>query len=171
MRNRLLPLAAAFGALAMLNPALRASSPALPQPDDSRTIVHVLNRAGFGARPGDVEKVRAIGLDRYIDQQLHPDRIPDSGVATRLADLKSVGMSSREIAETYERPLEEFRRQRAANGRQNAPPPPDTPPAMQDPVQQGAQAVVLELSEQKVLRAIYSDRQLQEVLTDFWFNH
>src|SRR5258707_1536442 len=153
-------------------PLIAAPPPAVN--NDAQLVVHVLNRIGFGARPGDVEKVRAIGpggIARYIDERLHPDRIPDSGVATRLADLKGVGMSSREIADTYERPLEEFRRQRAANGRQNAAPPPDTPPAMQDPVQQRAQAVVLELSEQKVLRAIYSDRQLQEVLTDFWFNH
>src|SRR5205814_7279649 len=68
------------------------------------------------------------------------------------------------------------RRERAANGRQNGQPQNgqangDLPPPMQDPVQQRAQSVVLELSEQKLLRAIYSDRQLQEVLADFWFNH
>ncbi|HEV3142042.1 MAG TPA: DUF1800 domain-containing protein [Vicinamibacterales bacterium] len=148
--------------------------------NDARTVAHILNRIGYGARPGDVEKVRAIGLDRYIDEQLHPDRIPDSAAASRLAGLTSITMNSREIAEKYERPLEELRRQRAANGRQDAPPARgagapgvsnDAPPAMQDPVQQRAQAVVLELSEQKILRAIYSERQLQEVLTDFWFNH
>jgi uncharacterized protein (DUF1800 family) len=151
--------------------ALTASVVAGPSPavsNDSRTIAHVLSRIGFGARPGDVEKVRAIGLDRYIDQQLHPERVPDSSVASRLAGLTTVGMSSREIADRIERPLEESRRQRKANGGQNAQP---DPAAMQDPVQQKAQAVVLELSEQKIIRAVYSDRQLQEVLTDFWFNH
>jgi len=136
--------------------------------NDAKTITHVLNRVAFGPRPGDVEKIRAIGINRYIDEQLHPERIPDSALAPRLAGLGSVTMSSREIAEKYEQPLMEARRQRAANGKQNDQPP---EPAMQDPVQQRAQSVVLELSEQKVLRAIYSDRQLQEVLTDFWFNH
>ena len=134
--------------------------------NDGRTIDHVLNRIGFGARPGDVDRVRAMGLDRYIDLQLHPERIPDSALAARLASLSSIAMSSREIAEAYERPLEEFRRQRAASGREDG-----APPAMPGPVQQRANSVVLELSEQKVLRATYSERQLQEVLTDFWFNH
>jgi len=43
-------------------------------PNDDKAIVHVLNRIGFGPRPGDVEKVRAMGLQAYIDQQLHPVR-------------------------------------------------------------------------------------------------
>src|SRR5207247_6257406 len=45
------------------------------------------------------------------------------------------------------------------------------PPKMPDPLQQKANRVVIELGEQKILRATYSERQLQEVLTDFWFNH
>ena len=39
---------------------------------------HVLSRTGFGPRPGDVERVRALGLQRYIDEQLHPERIADA---------------------------------------------------------------------------------------------
>jgi uncharacterized protein (DUF1800 family) len=122
-----------------------------------------------------------MGVDRYIDEQLHPERIPDSAMASRLSGLESITLSSREISDKYEQPLMEARRERAANGRQNAQPGGDTSVpgagapgvgnAMQDPVQQRAQSLVLELSEQKVLRAVYSDRQLQEVLTDFWFNH
>ncbi|HMD35321.1 MAG TPA: DUF1800 domain-containing protein [Vicinamibacterales bacterium] len=144
--------------------------------NDARTATHVLNRVAFGARPGGVERVRAIGIDRYIDEQLHPERIPDTSMAPRLAGLSSLTMSSREISEKYEQPLLQARRERAANGRQNGQPQNgqangDLPPPMQDPVQQRAQSVVLELSEQKLLRAIYSDRQLQEVLADFWFNH
>ena len=45
---------------------------------EDQRILHVLNRLGFGARPGDVEKVKAMGLDRYIDQQLHPEKIDDA---------------------------------------------------------------------------------------------
>src|SRR5262249_30148057 len=144
--------------------------------NDPRTVAHVLNRVAFGTRPGDSDRVRAMGVDRYIDEQLHPERIPDSAMAPRLARLSTIGMSSREISEKFEQPLMEARRERAANGRENnpqnaQPQAGDMPPAMQNPLQQRAQSVVLELSEQKVLRAIYSDRQLQEVLTDFWFNH
>src|SRR5688572_15307927 len=84
------------------------TSPALP--DDERTIVHVLNRITFGPRPGDVEKVKAMGLERYIDQQLSPQRIADEGMDARLSGLPSVTMSSREISEKYEQPQQEQRR-------------------------------------------------------------
>ena len=134
-----------------------------------RAIVHVLNRIGYGPRPGDIERVRALGLQRYVDEQLHPERISDNGMAARLAPLSTVAMSSREIAERFELPTIERRQERqqnAANGAANSADPP-----MMDPVQQRANSLVLELSEQKVLRAVYSERQLQEVLTDFWFNH
>ena len=51
---------------------------AVPPKADDRTIVHVLNRLGFGAAPGDVERVRTMGLAAYIDQQLQPERIDDA---------------------------------------------------------------------------------------------
>jgi uncharacterized protein (DUF1800 family) len=133
-----------------------------------QAIVHALNRIAYGPRPGDVERVRAIGLSRYIDEQLHPDRMSDNGMTTRLAPLSTIAMGSREIAQKFELPTIEARQQRQknANGAAN----PADPPAM-NPVQQRANSLVLELSEQKLLRAVYSERQLQEVLTDFWFNH
>src|SRR5579862_2460575 len=101
--------------LALAVPMAAASRPPAPTNSDPRTIAHVLNRIGFGARPGDVENVRAIGLDRYIDQQLHPDRVSDNALAPRLGGLASINLSSHEIAQQYERPLEEMRRQRKAN--------------------------------------------------------
>ena len=132
-----------------------------------KAIVHVLNRIAFGPRPGDVERIRAVGIDRYIDQQLHPPRVGDPGMAARLSDLASIGMSSHEIAREYELPQLQARRERKQNAEADqagAPPKPD-------PLQQKANGVIVELAQQKVLRAIYSERQLQEVLTDFWFNH
>jgi uncharacterized protein (DUF1800 family) len=141
----------------------KASAIAFPTDEDA--VVHVLNRLAFGPRPGDVERVRAMGLQRYIDQQLHAERIPDAAMTARLAGLTTIGLSSREIAVEYEMPLIEARRMR-----KQAVQAPDQPP-MPDPLEQKANTVVLELAEQKVLRAVYSDRQLQEVLTDFWFNH
>ena len=131
-----------------------------------KVIVHLLNRIAFGPRPGDVARVRAIGVDRYIDQQLHPAGLQDAGMAARLSGLASIGMSSRDIAQVYERPQLEARRERKQNAREGQGEPPKP-----DPLQQKANGVIVELSEQKVLRAIYSERQLQEMLTDFWFNH
>jgi uncharacterized protein (DUF1800 family) len=141
-------------------------------PTDDKAIVHVLNRVGYGPRPGDVAAVRDIGLQRYIEQQLQPDRIPDGAVSARLAGLTTIGMSAREITEQFEIPqlqMRQARRQQAArSGDQNEP---AQPPRPTPEMQQRANQVVMELSEQKLIRAIYSDRQLQEVLTDFWFNH
>jgi uncharacterized protein (DUF1800 family) len=142
-----------------------AAEPAI----EDRTIVHVLNRIGFGARPGDVERVRQLGIRRYLDEQLHPDRIPDAALQLRLAHLPTVGLSAREISERFEQPLIQARRER----KQQAAQPPDSDPRRQAaiPAERQANLVIVELAEQKLLRAIYSDRQLHEVLADFWFNH
>jgi uncharacterized protein (DUF1800 family) len=162
-------LAAAAG-LALASAGTRANPAAASFPTDDQAIVHVLNRIGFGPRPGDVAKVREIGLRRYIDQQLHPDRITDDELAPRLAGLSTVGLSTREIADRFEIPLLQARRARRESasgqdrGRLESPQP--TPD-----MRQRANQLVLELSQQKLLRAIYSERQLEEVLTDFWFNH
>jgi uncharacterized protein (DUF1800 family) len=163
--------ACAFGAFSAIAAALAISSPsAATFPDDSRTIVHVLNRIGFGARPGDVERVQKMGLQRYIDEQLHPERIPDVAVSARLAGFTTLGLSIDEIARDYERPQQELQRrfqlQQGANADPNAPRPPEVMAA-----QQKAGSVLQEMAQQKLIREIYSERQLQEVLTDFWFNH
>jgi len=154
-------------AIAILATLSTAAAGSVRNASGDAAIVHVLNRIAFGPRAGDIERVRAIGVDRYIDQQLHPERLPDSSISARLSGLSSIGMSSRDIAEAYERPLLEARRDRKADAQAGD----NDKPKIPDPIQQKANGVIVELSEQKVLRAIYSDRQLQEVLTDFWFNH
>jgi uncharacterized protein (DUF1800 family) len=147
--------------------------------DSDKAILHILNRIGYGPRPGDIEKVREMGLERYIDQQLHPEKLADAGMEARLAGLETVHLSSRQISEQYEQPQIEMRRQRQLqagnNGNNGQPPDPSTmTPEMRRAMQanqQQAQSVLLELQEQKLLRAVYSDKQLQEVMADFWFNH
>src|SRR5712692_10318888 len=161
-------VAAAITFLGATAPGREALSAApSTSPNDDQTILHVLNRIAFGPRSGDVQRVRAMGLQRYIENQLHPDRIPDSDMTARLSGLTTVRLSSREIAENYEIPELQARRDKKAEaaGRQ------DQQPKAPDPLQQKANSVIVELGEQKILRAVYSDRQLQEVLTDFWFNH
>jgi uncharacterized protein (DUF1800 family) len=146
-------------------------------PTDDHAIVHVLGRAGFGPRPGDVERVRSLGIQRYLDEQLRPERINDAPMTARLAGLTTIGLSSRQIAEQYEIPQLEARRQKKQEAKEDpAAGDPSTglgagvkqPP---DAMQLRANTVMVELSAQKLLRAVYSERQLQEVLTDFWFNH
>src|SRR5215471_3629792 len=93
--------------------ALAASAPksAVPANPDDKTILHVLNRIGFGARPGDVERVRQIGLAAYIDQQLHPERIADRGVEEHLARFETLSKNSRQIAQEYYVPAQMARQQ------------------------------------------------------------
>ena len=76
MRSFTRTIAAVLAAAAL---TASSSSSAVPSKPDDKTILHVLNRIGFGARPGDVDRVRQIGLATYIDQQLHPERIADHG--------------------------------------------------------------------------------------------
>src|SRR5687767_6519336 len=145
----------------------------IPARPDDKTILHVLNRTGFGARPGDVERVRQIGLGAYIEQQLRPDRVPDPALAPRLARLETNGMSTRELADDYFGPAMEARR--TAQQAQRNSMPENSADRQRTPEQMEAQrrsrTVLIDLSEQKILRAAYSERQLEEVLTDFWFNH
>jgi uncharacterized protein (DUF1800 family) len=146
----------------------------VPAKPDERAILHVLNRTGFGARPGDVERVREEGLARYIDRQLHPEKIEDSDIDRRLASLDALRKSTREIATEYYEPAMEARRaaQKAAgqaDGMMAEERPAPTP--AQAAAARKSREVLIQLSEQKILRAAFSERQLEEVMTDFWFNH
>src|SRR5262249_39415157 len=79
------------------------SSPVTPMPDEKK-IVHALNRLTFGVRPGDVDRVRAIGLDKWFDQQLHPEKINDSAMEARLAPFRTLKMSTREMVSAFPPP-------------------------------------------------------------------
>jgi len=76
-----------------------ASDPS--QMDDSRRALHALQRLTFGPRPGDAERVAAIGVDKWIDLQLHPEKIDDSAVNARLSGFRTLGMETREIVENF----------------------------------------------------------------------
>src|ERR1051325_5539549 len=69
----------------------RAKAPALTE---EQRIAHVLNRLGFGPRPGDVERLKAMGLDNYINQQLNPEKINDTVAENKIKDLTVLNMST-----------------------------------------------------------------------------
>jgi uncharacterized protein (DUF1800 family) len=166
--------------------AARGPASAVPARADDRTIVHVLNRAGFGPRPGDVAHVRQIGLEVWIEQQLQPERIPDAAVEARLRSYETLDLSSSEIAQQYFLPAKRARKARKAEQGKRAEQgkaeeagtvvgpnfsSAGTSADAMPPEMKRARQVLVELSAQKIVRAVYSDRQLEEVLTDFWFNH
>jgi uncharacterized protein (DUF1800 family) len=214
---------------------------------EEQRIVHVLNRLAFGARPGDIERVRKMGLENYIEQQLNPSKIDDSLLEAKLRNLPTLQMSNGELLAKYPQPNQILRRlqrtgqlppelaalvqqrqqgqpgqpaqgQPAQSTQQNsmqddkAMPEKAGPPSVDaerivgeamnaqanpqaarqqaqdaDPQRRAfrqavmeymrqnglgnPQRIVGELDASRVLRAVYSERQLQEVMVNFWENH
>jgi len=141
--------------------------------NEQEAILHALNRLGFGSRPGEVEEIEKEGLDRWIQAQLHPETIDDHAMANRLAEYPVLERSSTDLLNLYPQPqvaakrmgitVEEYQKRMQEL---EHPPQGMHPAASSNP-----QEIVNELSEAKLLRAIYSERQLDEQLANFWFNH
>ena len=106
---------------------------------------HLLSRLTFGARPGDAAEIQRVGVKKWIDRQMHPDLIGESPrLIGKLSALKTINESPAALAQEF--PLRGEAQARVAT-------------------------IGRELTEAKVYRALYSERQLEEVLVDFWFNH
>ena len=129
---------------------------------DRQQAIHALNRLAFGPRPGDVDRVLAIGVDVWIDQQLHPEKIADRAVDARIQQLTTLSMSNADIMQQFYQPIVEARKEKKA-GEMPAVPAPE--------LRQQARRVVDDLVAQRIIRATESERQLNEVMVDFWFNH
>lgn len=194
---------------------------------EEQKVAHLLDRATFGARPGDIERAMKLGWEKYLDEQLRPERISDQVVEQRLKNIESIHLSSAELAKNYPPPqvLKQILKERGIElpgpnqnpgqftkkdakrsfkqmGKeaerksddkmddQEPARPSDNPQAgatqpgvndaakrreayqvLRDMGYRPQQEVVQESQQAKILRAIYSERQLQEVMTDFWFNH
>jgi uncharacterized protein (DUF1800 family) len=236
--------------------AARASGQWSAQISKDQRIEQALNRLTFGARPGDIDHVKAMGLKRWIEMQLHPERIAEDPVLTeKLKMLDTLRLSSAELIRSYPGPqivrqmvagqlpfpqdperrmmiqklVKRFEQRRQQGGDQtpNAAPPdakaltdllsrdqirtlrtgtpaqrmaalealpagqqdevitalgpgmrqaifPAASPALRRKLELAngpAQVVARDLMEAKMFRAVYSPRQLEEVLDDFWFNH
>ncbi len=145
-------------------------------------VQHLLNRLAFGARPGDVERVRAMGVDAWIAQQLDPDRIDDSRTETWLTQFPALTMTGAQFVAKYPPPGQQVARlaaqQRAAGGDMTG------EMTARDVVRisaadsarlreqaREAQRAGAQLFIARAGRAVASERQLQEVLVDFWANH
>ena len=69
--------------------------------DEQKRAVHALNRLAFGPRPGDVERVAQMGVDKWIELQLRPEKIDDSALDSRLAPFRTLRMDTRELVENF----------------------------------------------------------------------
>ncbi len=154
---------------------------------EDEAIMHAMNRLGYGPRPGDVERIRKMGLEKWVDQQLHPDSIDDAALDQRLQRYPTLNTPAKKLIEEYPQPGQVIKKegitkeeyeQRIAEKRRDAESQvivtgnDNLDKAQQQLAKlQGPGRIVAELSMAKVDRAVYSNRQLQAVMEDFWFNH
>ncbi len=203
---------------------------------EDEAILEALNRLGFGPRPGGLERVKEMGLQKWVDQQLHPDSIDDSALDARLQRFPTLKMSSAKLLDEFPEPrvaarrqgitVEEYRKEQQEQMRaamQSSMQGEAQSEPQQTMVQGNAQSdmqmadamhmpnfdmvdndlnanpakgkgqgkgqggfgsrminyeqirlpqrIVAELSMAKMTRAVYSERQLQEMMVDFWYNH
>lgn len=208
-------------------------------------IAHALNRLAYGPRPGDIDRIKQIGLAKWIDQQLNPNSIDDRAIDARLENLPTLRLSTAQLIHDYPQPKQaaiqagltrqEFKQHQAEQRPSDAAPatvatdtrkyespaaqnssgaassatasgPPAMPPSAPAPMKEDLPSagnvatrragkrdllsndpnavpravaddsrrparIVEELAMAKVTRAIYSERQLQQVMDDFWLNH
>ena len=132
-------------------------------------VMQVLNRLAFGPRPGDAARVRSTGVDEWIDQQLHPERINDDAMDQMLARYPMLQQDQGSLAAQYTEAQRQFRLVKRDTADRNARQDIDTN-ALKEIRRSHAQ-LVGEIESARVARAVASNRQLLEVMTDFWENH
>ena len=125
--------------------------------EDARDL-HVLDRLAFGPSPRDLAWIREIGPEAYIEAQLSPERIPEAPeVAQRLAQLQTLRMDPVQLFLQFEPP-------RPPRGQKQD-------PEVAKAARRRANVVAEEAREARLIRAVSSPRQLEQVMVDFWFSH
>jgi uncharacterized protein (DUF1800 family) len=120
-------------------------------------VIHLLERVTLGIRPGDMAHVRQVGIDRYLQEQLYPQVEP---ALPELATLETLNLSPGELLDRYGDPLRQRRQQGLAINRE-----------MQRQSSRQTSLPLQQAQQARLMRAIASPNQLQEVMVDFWYNH
>ena len=130
-------------------------------------VLHVLNRLTYGPRPGDAARVRAMGVDRWIAQQLDPASVPDTAAERLLAPYAMLQADPAEVTAWYRQVVQ----MRRAAARDSAPSQGNGPRRAPTDAQAKLREAVTDVESAKLVRAVASERQLEELLADFWANH
>lgn len=173
MKNRRFVLSSAAALASAVTLAARRSQAAVVGPAlsaDERAL-HALNRLGYGPRPSDAAAMAAQGadkwLERFLTEQLEPRRLPQSeGLNARLAGLEVLKLGQAELLGRYREAVKaarEARREKAQGMQADA----DAINAVRDKIR----PLVAQAATARLSRALQSPAQLEEVLTEFWFNH
>src|SRR3989442_5293223 len=147
--------------LRILPVGIAAQQTALTPQDSS---LHAVNRLAWGPGPGDGGRGAAEGVMRWIDRQLSPEGIDDPRPAERERQFQILEYDRRDLAAMYTEAQRERRERKLAA---------DT---MADkdgasPIAQRGKRLTGEFAELAVVRAALSERQLYEIMVDFWTNH
>ncbi len=145
---------------------------------DRQAAAHLLNRFAFGATPGEIDRVVKMGLANWLERQLDGANA-DRELAKYLKHAPYLEMSNREIAETYRQRGQIIRMavkdgiisEKEANERDKDLLRRKLLPYAKEKGFHPMHELMRQLNAQKLFRAVYSQNQLREVLTDFWFNH
>ena len=143
-----------------------------------QAAAHLLSRFSFGARPGEVDEVLQMGIENWLTQQISAN-LPDTAVERRLQGMDALELSNETIANTYLTPAQVIRVAVKNNLIHKDSVLKEDRKEYREQVkmlmaQQGLKPFIdlqNQLINQKIIRAAYSTNQLQEVMTDFWFNH
>jgi uncharacterized protein (DUF1800 family) len=123
-----------------------------------RPLIHLFNRLAYGPTLEEIRYVKTIGVERYIAEQLDPEEIPESiELRSRLAQLETLKLNPVQLRQLYG-PLRSLR---------GFKPTPELEKAQRERVR----IILRDASDARILRAVLSRRQLNEVMVDFWFNH
>jgi uncharacterized protein (DUF1800 family) len=146
--------------------SMLAASTVRTQTADQQAV-HALSRLTFGARPGDLDRLHAMGTDRWIDDQLHPERIDDAKAEGWAGEFEVVQKTAAQLENEYQNPgalaSQLSSRNAGALTREDS--------ALLRQARQNVRRIAEEAQVTRVGRALLSERQLQEVMTDFWLNH
>ena len=187
-------LAVSLVATAPANLAAQASSAVIaPDLTEAQRVFHVLNRLGFGPRPGDIDRVMAMGIQAYIEQQLYPDAIPDPVVERKMAGYTTLHLTIEEGVQAFlpvgsrgirrresaQRKAEMADRRAEAGAIPRLAVHPGSASMRRRLLNPQASSMASnlekpgesELYEARLIRAVHSERQLKEILVDFWMNH
>ncbi|MBA3994043.1 MAG: DUF1800 domain-containing protein [Cyanobacteria bacterium DS2.3.42] len=132
--------------------------------DSREGVAHLLNRVTFGIRPGDVEKVQALGVERYLKEQLSPDSIALPSSIQQVAQVPALTENPVNLFLNYGKPALKALSKGGGNTEADK-------KALGKIVRDTYGKLYQEAAQAHLTRAIDSPRQLQEVMTDFWFNH
>lgn len=142
-------------------------APATREQTADQQVQHVLNRLAYGPRPQDVAAVRREGVDAWIARQLQPERIPNAEADSVLRRYRTLGYTAEQLLAEFPPPNVALA---MAARRANGPVSPEDSARLRRQARQAAQALG-ELASSRVARAVTSERQLEEVMVEFWENH